>query len=232
MTHSERRERGIQAVEMYRSGMTLQEVGEALGLTRERVRQFLIKHGFEARRLWKVPKPTLTPEQKKLKAQAKFWSRVDITADPDECWLWTGSKGGKSGYGNACYEGRAMGAHRLAYAFANKTVISRWILHSCDNPPCCNPHHLREGTPVDNSRDRDERGRAAWQRNPKEWKQKLIESRRSRKGTCGPLTPRQVQEIRTAYANGESSRSLGTRYDLHHGTICRIARRDSYQHVD
>lgn len=34
-----------------------------------------------------------------------------------------------------------------------------FVLHTCDNPPCCNPAHLYRGTALDNARDRDTRGR-------------------------------------------------------------------------
>ncbi|WP_428985700.1 HNH endonuclease [Sinomonas terricola] len=33
------------------------------------------------------------------------------------------------------------------------------ILHSCDNPPCVNPGHLRPGTRFDNMQDKVLRGR-------------------------------------------------------------------------
>jgi len=35
------------------------------------------------------------------------------------------------------------------------------VNHHCDNPPCCNPRHLYEGTPQQNVNDMKNRGRVA-----------------------------------------------------------------------
>jgi hypothetical protein len=40
-------------------------------------------------------------------------------------------------------------------------------LHSCDNPPCINPDHLRWGTANDNNQDKIERGRLKGERHPR-----------------------------------------------------------------
>lgn len=50
-------------------------------------------------------------------------------------------------------------AHRAALAEALGRPVRGNALHSCDNPPCINPEHLREGTQADNVADMIERGR-------------------------------------------------------------------------
>jgi len=82
----------------------------------------------------------------------RFWSKVDIKG-PDECWNWTGAKN-NTNYGSFYLEGKLIGAHRMAYMLSNGNIDDKlMVLHSCDNPLCCNPSHLRQGTHVDNVHD-------------------------------------------------------------------------------
>jgi hypothetical protein len=87
----------------------------------------------------------------------RFWAKVRKGA-PDECWPWTG-KVDPYGYGQFKENNRFIRAHRRAAELTLGRQPRQLILHSCDNPPCCNPGHLREGTTQDNTRDMMERGR-------------------------------------------------------------------------
>lgn len=81
---------------------------------------------------------------------AHFWERVDKSGD---CWLWTGTMF-KSGYGLISINDKSTYTHRLAYTISTGNDPGKYlILHSCDNPPCCNPAHLRKGTHAENMAD-------------------------------------------------------------------------------
>lgn len=80
--------------------------------------------------------------------------------DKSDCIEWTGYRCPK-GYGQVKYEGKMEKAHRVAWAKANGKPIPRGrvVRHTCDNPPCVNPAHLKVGTQQDNVDDMISRGR-------------------------------------------------------------------------
>jgi hypothetical protein len=99
-------------------------------------------------------------ESLKIKAdnnfENRFFSRIK-KGGPDECWEWTG-RVNKTGYGLFDIGRFPRLAHRVAFRIANGYEAFN-ACHSCDNPPCCNPAHLWDGTPKLNSEDRERKKR-------------------------------------------------------------------------
>ena len=96
--------------------------------------------------------------------QDRLWSKIDKKG-PEDCWPWLASTVGR-GYGSvrigASRSGKML-AHRAVYLqhFGGPIPDDLQVLHSCDNPPCCNPAHLFLGANADNMADRDAKGRGA-----------------------------------------------------------------------
>ena len=90
-------------------------------------------------------------------AVTRFWSLVDQSG---ECWNWRGDTD-DNGYGVFFWRGRKYGAHQLALSFTVGEMKAQGLdtCHACDNPPCCNPAHLRFDTRRSNVADMYRRGR-------------------------------------------------------------------------
>lgn len=90
-------------------------------------------------------------------AAERFWRRVDRSGGPNACWPWIWRNGGgqKSKYGSYRYQAKRWDAHRLAYFLRYGKPAEHWHLHKCGNTLCCNPKHIYDGTPKQNSEDRD-----------------------------------------------------------------------------
>lgn len=88
-----------------------------------------------------------------MEVSDRFWSKVDIRGE-SECWEWTATRHPR-GYGVFWFNGKNVRANRYALEQTEDVPFDGAIcLHSCDNPPCCNPAHLRWGTHQDNVDDK------------------------------------------------------------------------------
>jgi hypothetical protein len=96
--------------------------------------------------------------------------------------------------------------HRVAWEEANGPIPDgKCVLHSCDNPPCCNPEHLFLGSDIDNVVDRDAKGRTA----------------RAEKNGSAKLTRERVEAIR---ADGRLHREIAADYGVDRSTVSQIKR--------
>lgn len=149
-------------------------------------------------------------------AASRFWERTDQSLGPNTCWPWLGSFD-KDGYGSFWIDGESHRTNRVAYFLTH----GEWPLvarHSCDNPPCCNPLHILDGTTADNIRDRDSRGR--------HWVVKGEEHVRAK------LTIDDVQMIRLIHRTAFISQSeIARLFDVMPMAIHDIVRRITWKHV-
>ena len=103
--------------------------------------------------------------------------------DNDDCWNWMASSN-EGGYGWFSVGERMELAHRVSYTYFNGGIPQGLlVLHSCDNPICINPHHLRVGTQQDNIDDMTGRGRhgALGKSASKETRKKMSDSKMGNK---------------------------------------------------
>jgi hypothetical protein len=149
----------------------------------------------------------------KPKTIERFWSRVDKSGIGD-CWEWKGSKD-TSGYGLIKVRSKHSKAHRISLVLHGfPAVDGMHALHSCDNPGCVNPSHLRWGTRRDNMRDRSERGRANLPR--------------GQNHHMTTLTDDNVREIRMSHLSGVD---LARKFGVTRATICDIRKRRVWNHI-
>lgn len=140
-----------------------QHVTNGIGLRHGRVRSCGCLQKDSARAL-----PITQPESLKER-----FERHVVRRGPDECWGWIGCKN-PHGYNQLRYGGKNSSAHRLSYELHHGPISpGLCILHSCDNPECTNPRHLRQGTVTDNARDMMDRNRAKIFRGEAHGKSKL-----------------------------------------------------------
>jgi len=149
----------------------------------------------------------------------RFWSRV-ARADGDACWEWAAARF-TAGYGKVALprSRKLEGAHRIAWLLTYGPIPNDlWVLHRCDNPPCCRPDHLFLGTCKNNSDDM------------------IAKGRHPRVGVSVPsvnrkLSADRILEIRARAVAGESHRAIALALNINRRTIDRIVSGALYRDV-
>jgi hypothetical protein len=139
-----------------------------------------------------------------------FWTKVEKRANG--CWEWTGATN-PDGYGRLKWNGStSYRAHRMSFWIAHGKEPELYVLHSCDNPACVNPAHLREGTHKENTQDAIERKRFAF----------------GEKAGAAKLTQIQIDHIR---ASSLQNIELAKLFNVSDSTISRVKTRKSWRNV-
>lgn len=150
----------------------------------------------------------------------RFWSKVDKSAGPDGCWLWTAGTY-KGGYGQFWCDGVGRRAQAIALELhTGEAAAGRCALHNCDNPPCCNPTHLWWGTNEENTADRQRKGRT----NMPKWNDLAWTK----------LTPEIVQACRaryTPYSKVDGSAALAREFGVSQSVMSAAIRGRHWGHV-
>jgi HNH endonuclease len=99
------------------------------------------------------------PRKHYAKTLTEYFNKRVVRREPDACWEWQGWRD-DNGYGKGSFQGQEFRAHRLSYELHTGPLLTTDIvMHTCDNPPCVNPHHLKKGTKRDNMLDARSKGR-------------------------------------------------------------------------
>jgi hypothetical protein len=149
--------------------------------------------------------------------EERFQHKV-LRGAPDECWPWQGVPN-KKGYGRIVTGARAEMAHRVAWKLAFGPIPEGMlVLHSCDNPPCCNPRHLFLGDDLVNAQDREAKGRG--------------HCKTGERNSRAKLTTRKVRTLRAVYASRLFDQyQLAEIYQVSQGVVSKIVRRVIWGHV-
>lgn len=157
-----------------------------------------------------------------------------VEGTPDVCWEWLGAKINKHrkwqyGVFRDGERRRNILAHRFAYERHHGVVLPKGtsivIMHTCDNPGCVNPAHLRLGTLRDNARDMTAKGRNRY----------ILPARRGiHIGTANKkavLTEELVILYRRLIAEGKPIRQLAREIGVSPGTLAFMRDRKTWKHV-
>lgn len=152
-------------------------------------------------------------------ALARFHASYRVDAESG-CWVWTGQII-RAGYGCFNFAKRKFFAHRASWEIHNGPIPKgQWVLHRCDNPPCCNPDHLFLGTRSDNAKDCVTKGRMPWNR-----------VRVPQPGVGNPMAKLSEQQVREIKASTRPQKHLAAEYGVSPQLIHKIRDGRLWSHI-
>mgnify|MGYP001217049446 CR=1 FL=1 len=153
--------------------------------------------------------------------EERFWRYVEKA---DGCWKWTGGGRNDKGYGHISSggrDGKNILVHRLSYEIHNGSIPDGMVvMHSCDNPSCVNPAHLRAGTTSENIKEAYLKGRKVCQPPHKQG-----ESHGAAK-----ITDQIVREIRSE--KDKTIRQIARERGLSESLVSRVRHRQTWRHIE
>lgn len=121
-----------------------------------KVKGFCRLHYHRHRQGRRLEDPIVKRVQGPIEERLRAHSKIDKGTG---CHLWLGHRS-PGGYGVINVAGRSQLVHRAAWEAANGPIPDGMVvMHTCDNPSCCNAEHLELGSLGDNTRDRFKKGR-------------------------------------------------------------------------
>jgi hypothetical protein len=170
------------------------------------------------------------------KREKQFWAAVDQRGD-DQCWEWQRCTTGVGRYGAFRVSGKQRGTHRIAWELTHGPIPSGlWVLHHCDNPPCCNPSHLYLGTAADNAHDREKRNRSlTGEHHPNSGKvftqPTPAQRARGERHGSSKLNENAVCEMRKLHSEGRLVADIARRFNVSWNTAAKVVKRENWRHV-
>ncbi len=156
-------------------------------------------------------------------------ARIESRLEPEgDCLIWQGARsnaGTRTGYGSIKVGGKTKRVTRVIMEneLGRELSAKEYVLHSCDNPPCCNVAHLSIGDQTVNMREMRNRGRERRPRGPEHSSSKLTES--------------DVRAIRQEYTPGVNHLDRGNavelaqRFGVSYSTVKNVLRRSCWDWV-
>jgi len=143
----------------------------------------------------------------------------NCTAMTNGCLEWNRGRV-TGGYGTFIFEGKIHASHRAVLELSlNRSLAPKMLAcHKCDNPPCCNPDHLFEGSSQKNIDDMFSKGCN---------KALFGESHGNSK-----LNEASVLEIKMLLQSGESCASIARRHNVNPRTILDIKHGLTWKHTN